>query len=143
MLEHAIYSVISPEACAAILWRDAAQARKAAAAFKPTARFCHELGVVDGIVPEPSGGAHRDADRAARLLGDAIATELAIAEATPLMERRALRRAKFRQMGVWLEPTPDDPSPSIEPLDEVLDAANPEPSPSPQPSTHIAAPSTP
>jgi len=143
MLEHAIYSVISPEACAAILWRDAGQARKAAAAFKPTARYCRELGVVDGIVPEPSGGAHRDADRAARLLGDAIATELAVAEATPLMERRALRRAKFRQMGVWLEPTPDDPSPSIEPLDEVLAAANPEPSPAPQPSTHIAAPSTP
>jgi acetyl-CoA carboxylase carboxyl transferase subunit alpha len=143
MLEHSIYSVISPEACAAILWRDGAQARKAAAAFKPTAQFCHELGVVDAIVPEPSGGAHRDADRAARLLGDALATELAIAEATPLHERRALRRAKFRQMGVWLEPTADDPTPSIEPLDEVIAAANGEPAPAPQPSTQIAAPSTP
>src|SRR5262249_24926089 len=76
--------------------------------------------------------------------GDALATELAIAEATPMHERRAARRAKFRQMGVWLEPTPDDPTPSIEPLDEVLAAANGgEPSAPPQPSTQIAAPRTP
>ena len=73
MLEHAIYSVISPEGCATILWRDVNQRRKAAAAFKPTARFSYELGVVDTVVPEPSGGAHKDHERAARLLGDAIA----------------------------------------------------------------------
>jgi acetyl-CoA carboxylase carboxyl transferase subunit alpha len=107
MLEHAVYAVISPEGCAAILWKDARQARKAAAAFKPTARFCHELGVVDAVVPEPSGGAHRDHDRAARLLGDAIAGELAIADERPTLERRAARRRKFRQMGVWLEPAPE------------------------------------
>ncbi|MBD0330933.1 MAG: acetyl-CoA carboxylase carboxyltransferase subunit alpha, partial [Thermoleophilia bacterium] len=76
MQEHAIYSVISPEGCAAILWRDAGEARKAAAAFKPDAVHCLELGVVDVIVPEPSGGAHRDPARAAELLGEAIATEL-------------------------------------------------------------------
>src|SRR5204862_4325420 len=60
MQEHAIYSVISPEGCAAILWRDAAEARRAAAAFKPVAAHCLELGVVDAIVPEPAGGAHVD-----------------------------------------------------------------------------------
>ena len=59
MMENSIYSVISPEGGAAILWRDADQRRKAAAAFKPTARFCLELGVIDGVVPEPSGGAQQ------------------------------------------------------------------------------------
>ena len=103
MLEHAIYSVISPEGCASILWRDANQRRKAAAAFKPTARFSYELGVVDTVVPEPSGGAHKDTDRAARLLGDAIGQALDSIEAEPVEQRRAARRAKFRRMGVWLE----------------------------------------
>ena len=103
MLEHAIYSVISPEGCATILWRDVNQRKKAAAAFKPTARFSYELGVVDTVVPEPSGGAHKDHDRAARLLGDAIAVALDSIEAEPIELRRAARRAKFRRMGVWLE----------------------------------------
>ena len=69
MQENAIYSVISPEGCAAILWRDAGEKRKAAAAFKPDAAHCLELGVIDGIVPEPEGGAHESPDEAARLLG--------------------------------------------------------------------------
>src|SRR5712691_12152059 len=73
MQENAIYSVISPEGCAAILWRDAAEARKAAAAFKPDAAHCLELGVIDAVVPEPPGGAHTDYDEAARLLGEALA----------------------------------------------------------------------
>jgi acetyl-CoA carboxylase carboxyl transferase subunit alpha len=103
MLEHAIYSVISPEGCATILWRDVNQRRKAAAAFKPTARFSYELGVVDTVVPEPSGGAHKDHERAARLLGDAIAVALDSIEAEPVELRRSARRAKFRRMGVWLE----------------------------------------
>jgi acetyl-CoA carboxylase carboxyl transferase subunit alpha len=103
MLEHSIYSVISPEGCATILWRDVNQRRKAAAAFKPTARYSYELGVVDTVVPEPSGGAHKDHERAARLLGDAIAQALDSIEAEPVEQRRALRRAKFRRMGVWLE----------------------------------------
>ena len=76
MQENAIYSVISPEGCAAILWRDAGEARKAAAAFKPDAAHCLELGVIDGIVPEPEGGAQESADEAARLLGAAIADAL-------------------------------------------------------------------
>src|SRR5436305_14732444 len=68
MQENAIYSVISPEGCAAILWRDAGEAKKAAAAFKPDAAHCLELGVIDGIVLEPEGGAQLDHDAAARLL---------------------------------------------------------------------------
>ena len=72
MQEHAIYSVISPEGCAAILWKDAGQAKKAAVAFRPTARACLDLGVIDAIVEEPSGGAHRDHEKAARLLDDAL-----------------------------------------------------------------------
>src|SRR6266513_3132177 len=76
MQENAIYSVISPEGCAMILWRDAGQAKKAAAAFKPDAAHCLELGVIDGIVPEPAGGAHTDHDEAARLLGEALRESL-------------------------------------------------------------------
>ena len=66
MQENAIYSVISPEGCALILWRDGDEAKKAAGALKPDARHCLELGVIDGIVPEPEGGAQNDHDEAAR-----------------------------------------------------------------------------
>ena len=76
MQENAIYSVISPEGCAAILWRDAGEAKKAAAAFKPDAAHCLELGVIDGIVPEPQGGAQTDHDEAARLLATRSASAL-------------------------------------------------------------------
>src|SRR3954454_11851853 len=72
MQENAIYSVISPEGCAAILWRDAGEAQKAAAAFKPDAVHCRELGVVDEIVPEPPASAHTDHVDAAALLEDAL-----------------------------------------------------------------------
>ena len=72
MQENAIYSVISPEGCAAILWRDAGEAKKAAAAFKPDALHCLELGVIDAIVPEPAGGAHERPEEAARLLGESL-----------------------------------------------------------------------
>src|ERR671919_1221570 len=72
MQQHAIYSVISPEGCAAILWRDAGEARKAAAALRPDAKHCLELGVIDAIVPEPEGGAQTDYDEAARQLADGI-----------------------------------------------------------------------
>jgi len=100
MQENAIYSVISPEGCASILWRDAGAARKAAAAFKPDALHCLELGVIDGIVPEPEGGAHVDHDEAARLLGAALAVALADVDNIPQAELRTRRRAKFRSMGV-------------------------------------------
>ncbi len=101
MQENAIYSVISPEGCAAILWKDAGQARKAAYAFRPTAAACLDLGVIDAIVPEPDGGAHSDHDAAAALLDEALRAALAEAEAIPTVQRRAARRAKFRAMGVW------------------------------------------
>ena len=100
MQENAIYSVISPEGCAAILWRDAGEARKAAAAFKPDAAHCLELGVIDGIVPEPEGGAHEDPDEAARLLAEVVDAAFAELEDVPHAQLRALRRQKFRGMGV-------------------------------------------
>lgn len=100
MQEHAIYSVISPEGCAAILWRDAAQAQKAAAAFKPDAAHCLELGVVDAIVAEPEGGAHTDVDAAAALLEEGILKALEEIESLDPVERRRQRRAKYRVMGV-------------------------------------------
>ena len=100
MQQHAIYSVISPEGCAAILWRDAAEAQKAAAAFKPDAAHCLEIGVIDGIVPEPEGGAHLDHDEAARLLGAAILDTLDELDGLPADELRRARREKFRTMGV-------------------------------------------
>jgi acetyl-CoA carboxylase carboxyl transferase subunit alpha len=103
MQENAIYSVISPEGCAAILWRDAGEAKKAAAAFKPDAAHCLELGVVDGIVPEPDGGAHTDHDEAARLLAESLRTALAEVEPLAADERRRLRRSKFRGMGIYLQ----------------------------------------
>jgi acetyl-CoA carboxylase carboxyl transferase subunit alpha len=103
MQENAIYSVISPEGCAAILWRDAGEAKKAAAAFKPDALHCFELGVVDGIVPEPEGGAHANPDEAARLLGESLRAALAEVEPLDSEERRRLRRRRFRAMGMYLE----------------------------------------
>jgi acetyl-CoA carboxylase carboxyl transferase subunit alpha len=103
MQENAIYSVISPEGCAAILWRDAGEAKKAAAAFKPDASHCLELGVIDAIVPEPAGGAHADHDEAARLLSTSLGAALAEAGDHDSDERRRLRHRKFRAMGLFLE----------------------------------------
>jgi acetyl-CoA carboxylase carboxyl transferase subunit alpha len=102
MQENAIYPVISPEGCAAILWRDAGEARKAAAAFKPDARHCLELGVIDGIVAEPEGGAQTDYDEAARLLAAALRDALAELSALREEERKSRRRAKFRSTGVFV-----------------------------------------
>jgi len=101
MQENAIYSVISPEGCAAILWRDPNEKRKAAAAFKPDAAHCLELGVIDAIVPEPPGGAQLSHDEAARLLGDAIREALDELEGIPGDEMRRRRRARFRALGVF------------------------------------------
>ena len=101
MQEHAIYTVISPEGCAAILWRDAAEAKKAAAAFKPDALHCLELGVIDGIVPEPEDGAHTDPDEAARLLGESLRESLEELESIAPDDLKRRRRAKFRSLGVY------------------------------------------
>jgi acetyl-CoA carboxylase carboxyl transferase subunit alpha len=101
MQENAIYTVISPEGCAAILWRDAGEAKKAAAAFKPDAVHCLELGVIDGIVPEPEGGAHTDPDEAARLLGETLQEALEELESASADDLKRRRRAKFRSLGVY------------------------------------------
>ena len=101
MQENAIYSVISPEGCASILWRDAGEARKAAAAFKPDAAHCLELGVVDGIVPEPAGGAQNDWKEAARLLKQSLLDALNDVAGLPGDELVRRRREKFRSMGVF------------------------------------------
>ena len=99
MLEHAIYSVISPEGCASILWRDAAQAATAAEALKLTASDLKGLRLVDEVIPEPLGGAHRDPEAAVRTVGDAVWASL---EPLLRMEPAALkqqRRDKFLAMG--------------------------------------------
>lgn len=101
MQENAIYTVISPEGCAAILWRDAGEAKKAAAAFKPDAVHCLELGVIDGIVPEPAGGAQVNPDEAARLLGESLQEALEELESSSADELKRRRRAKFRSLGVY------------------------------------------
>jgi acetyl-CoA carboxylase alpha subunit len=99
MQENAIYTVISPEGCAAILWRDAGEARKAAAAFKPDAAHCLELGVIDAVVPEPEGGAHTNYDEAARLLAEALAEALELFEGIGGDDLRRQRRVRFRTIG--------------------------------------------
>jgi acetyl-CoA carboxylase carboxyl transferase subunit alpha len=100
MQEHAIYSVISPEGGAAILWRDGEEKRKAATAFKPDALHCLELGVIDRIVPEPEGGAQNDYDQAARLLAESIGEALEELQAVPGSELRRRRRERYRNVGV-------------------------------------------
>ena len=101
MQENAIYSVISPEGCASILWRDAGEAKKAAAAFRPDAIHCLELGVIDDIVPEPKGGAQLDHDAAAQLLGTAIRDALGALDGISGEELRRRRRSRFRRLGVF------------------------------------------
>lgn len=103
MLENSTYSVISPEGAAAILWRDAAKAQLAAAAFKPTAANCYRWGVADAVVPEPEGGAHRDHDAAARLLDGYLQRTLKTLEAMSSQERIRQRRERFRRLGAHRE----------------------------------------
>jgi acetyl-CoA carboxylase carboxyl transferase subunit alpha len=100
MLEHAIYSVISPEGCAAILWDDPGKAPDAATSLKMTARDLLELGVIDEIVPEPVGGAHRDPQAMAERLAKALAARLAQFESVAPGDLPARRDAKYRKMGV-------------------------------------------
>ncbi|HEV8616280.1 MAG TPA: acetyl-CoA carboxylase carboxyltransferase subunit alpha [Methylomirabilota bacterium] len=103
MLEHAVYSVISPEGCAAILWSDAAKAPEAAEAMRTTAPELLKLGVIDGIVPEPLGGAHRDWDGAAELLRKALREHLwDLAERSPAT-LISERYDKFRRIGEFEE----------------------------------------
>jgi len=103
MLENSVYSVITPEGCASILWRDGARAPEAAGQLKLLATDASRLGIVDTIVPEPTGGAHRDADDAARRLGEVLRKELAGLNSAHPDTLRDERYAKFRAMGVVLE----------------------------------------
>jgi acetyl-CoA carboxylase carboxyl transferase subunit alpha len=103
MYENSIYSVISPEGCASILWRDGKKSALAAEALKLTAPDLERLGVIDGVLPEPLGGAHRDPEAAARTLKDALRGHLeALSGVSPteLVERRLER---YRRMGVFQE----------------------------------------
>jgi acetyl-CoA carboxylase carboxyl transferase subunit alpha len=103
MMENAIYSVISPEGCAAILWRDAAMKQRAAEALKLTAEDLLQLGVADEVIPEPLGGAHRDTAASALSLKEAVVRHLEALsklDAPELLERRY---AKYKMMGKYLE----------------------------------------
>lgn len=103
MFENAVYTVASPEACAAILWKDASQGQQAAAALKITAWDLKELGIIDKVLSEPIGGAHGDPLAAASILKEAILENLAeLTQLTP-QQRRDLRYQKFRNMGIFVE----------------------------------------
>ena len=99
MMEHAIYSVISPEVCASILWRDSGHAEEAAEALKLTAADLLELGVVDAVIEEPLGAAHRRPDDAIKAMGDAIESALAEFTGTEPEALRTHRREKYLTMG--------------------------------------------
>ena len=98
MFEHAVYSVISPEGCASILWRTAEKAPDAAEAMKITAQNLEKLGVIDRIVKEPVGGAHRDPRAAAKALGDAIGEELDMLSRNSGDELKRMREERFLQI---------------------------------------------
>ncbi|MHB8619131.1 MAG: acetyl-CoA carboxylase carboxyltransferase subunit alpha, partial [Chloroflexota bacterium] len=100
MLEHSIYSVASPEGCAAIIWRDAAFAPQAAEAMKVTAQELKGLGLIDAIVPEPMGGAHRDAEATCANIAASLRGQLADLDRLPLDDLVRARQEKYRNMGV-------------------------------------------
>ena len=101
MLENATYSVISPEGCAAILWKDSSQADRAAEGLRLTAQHLHEEGIVDKIIQEPDGGAHNDYDQTARYLDSALSERLAEAVSCSQEDRLSRRYSKLRRFGRW------------------------------------------
>ena len=103
MLENSVFSVISPEGCAAILWGDRAKAADAADALRLTAEDLVELGIVDGVIPEPAGGAHRDPATAAAALADALEGGLEELQSLSGPELVQQRLEKYRRMGRYLE----------------------------------------
>ncbi|MBM4441275.1 MAG: acetyl-CoA carboxylase carboxyltransferase subunit alpha [Candidatus Rokubacteria bacterium] len=103
MLEYAVYSVISPEGCAAILWSDASRAPEAAESMRITAPDLLRLGVIDAVIPEPAGGAHRDWEAAGAEVRAALRRHLADLAATPAARLVEERQEKFRRMGVFEE----------------------------------------
>ena len=104
ILENAYYSVISPEACSAILWKDRRHAAEAAEALKLTAQDLMKLHVVDEIVAEPDGGAHRDHEKAAEILSEALRSNLKRLLKTPINQLLKKRYEKFRRLGNFAEP---------------------------------------
>ena len=103
MLEHAVYSVISPEGCAAILWKDQAKAREAAEAMRITAADCKALGVVDEVIPEPPGGAHSDPLTTIERVGRRLDDHLSRLAPVPVDQLLEARYRKFRSIGAWEE----------------------------------------
>jgi acetyl-CoA carboxylase carboxyl transferase subunit alpha len=103
MFEHAVYTVATPEACAAILWKDAGKAPQAAAALKITATDLKELGIIDQILPEPVGGAHSDPLGTASILKEALTENLEALSELTSQQRREQRYQKFRNMGIFTE----------------------------------------
>jgi acetyl-CoA carboxylase carboxyl transferase subunit alpha len=99
MLEHSVYSVISPEGCASILWRDAGRAEQAAIAMKITATDLREFGIVDEVLPEPAGGAHVDPEALFKTVDEVLQRQLAELSALPPESLPAARYRKFRSMG--------------------------------------------
>jgi acetyl-CoA carboxylase carboxyl transferase subunit alpha len=104
ILANAYYSVISPEACSAILWKDRRHAAEAAEALKLTAHDLMKLNVVDEIVAEPDGGAHRDHEKAAQILSEALRSNLKRLLKTPINQLLKKRYEKFRRLGNFAEP---------------------------------------
>ena len=98
MLENAVYSVISPEGCASIMWRDALKRANAAEALKTTSSDVMAMGCVDDVVPEPPGGAHLDPETAARMLDEKLMWHLSELKAMSAEARLAARREKFRNI---------------------------------------------
>jgi len=111
MLENSIYSVITPEGCAAILWKDAGKAEQAAEALKLSAHDLLELNVIDEVIPEPLGGAHRDPEETARRIQSAVVRHLRDLLGLPVQELLDRRLEKFLKMGVYLEETGPQPAP--------------------------------
>ena len=105
MMENSIYSVITPEGCAAILWKDATKAEQAAEALKVTAQDLLELKVIDELIPEPIGGAHRDPEDAARRVKEAFLRHVRALIGLPAQELLDRRLEKYLKMGVYLEET--------------------------------------
>jgi acetyl-CoA carboxylase carboxyl transferase subunit alpha len=103
ILENSFYSVISPEGCASIIWRDSTKAETAAAAMKITAKDLRELGIVDEIVPEPEGGAHTDHEAAARILDEVLDRQLVALTNESVRELLDARYEKFRKMGQFFD----------------------------------------
>jgi acetyl-CoA carboxylase carboxyl transferase subunit alpha len=101
MLENAIYSVISPEGCAAILWKDSSQAARAAEELRLTAEDLHHEGIVDQVIDEPEGGAQTSHDETARLLDSVLCARLAESATSKVKERLTRRYEKLRQLGKW------------------------------------------